>query len=79
MPTQTQEVIKKGVVARELLNAEVAWKKGHNPVFPYVANFEGVNCIIRINDFPEEALYTLIIEDGETLDFDEWPPQWDRP
>lgn len=79
MPTQTQEVIKKGAVARELLNAEIAWKKGRNPVFPYVVNFEGVNCIIRINDFPEEALYTLIIEDGETLDFDEWPAHWDRP
>jgi len=79
MPIQTQEFIKKGVVASDLLNAEIVWKKRDNPVIPYFVVFEGVNCVIRVNDFPEETLYTLMIEDGETFDFDDWPAQWKRP
>lgn len=79
MPTQTQEFIKKEVRASDLLNAEIAWREGDDPVFPYRATFEGVNCAIRVNDFPEDALFTLIIEDGGTFDFDDWPAQWTRP
>jgi len=79
MPTQTQEFIKKEVRASDLLNAEIMWEKGGSPIFPYLAIFEGVKCVIRVNDFPEEALFTLIIEDREKLDFDDWPAQWKRP
>lgn len=79
MPAQTQEFIKRRVEARDLFKAEIVWKKHNNPIFPFFAIFEGLNCFIRVNDFPEETLFTLIIEDGETLDFDDWPAQWTRP
>jgi len=38
-----------------------------------VTNFQ-----LRINDFPEEQLYTLIIDNEIILDFDDWPKNWER-
>jgi hypothetical protein len=34
--------------------------------------------IVRVNDFPEEHLYTLYVNDEELGSFDEWPRQWSR-
>jgi len=34
---------------------------------------------IRINEFPEDAMFTLLIDGVESLDFDDWPDNWGRP
>lgn len=47
--------------------------------FPYKATVENRNWIIRINDFPEEPFYTLIIDEEEIVNFDTWPSDWERP
>ncbi len=31
---------------------------------------------IRLNDFPDEPLYTLLIAGEERLHFDDWPSFW---
>jgi hypothetical protein len=31
---------------------------------------------IRINDFPEEQLFTLLVDGSEKLWFDTWPKVW---
>jgi hypothetical protein len=41
------------------LAEKIVWKRGNSPVYPYVGDFEGEKCLIRINDFPGEHLYTL--------------------
>jgi hypothetical protein len=33
---------------------------------------------IRVNDFPAEHMFTLLIEGREVLDFDDWPESWQR-
>ena len=40
---------------------------------------EGEQCLIRINDFPDDHLYTLIVNDREVAHFDDWPLCWTRP
>jgi hypothetical protein len=35
--------------------------------------------MIRVNDFPGEHLFTLLINGSEAGSFDEWPTLWIRP
>jgi len=36
--------------------------------------------MVRMNDFPDEPLYTLFIEGEAIIDFNDWPKGWkDRP
>jgi hypothetical protein len=38
----------------------------------------GRTYIIRINDFPAEPLYTLLIDGKEVEDLEDWPSAWVR-
>lgn len=42
------------------------------------AIFEGRVLEIRMNDFPDEPLYTLIADGVEVIHFNEWPVNWLR-
>jgi hypothetical protein len=35
--------------------------------------------LIRMNDFPDEPLYTLFDDGKEILHFNDWPEVWCRP
>jgi hypothetical protein len=39
----------------------------------------GAKWAIRMNDFPDEPLYTLLIEGKAIIHFDDWPKFWKRP
>ena len=45
----------------------------------FVAEKGGAAWSIRINDFPDEPLFTLIVGGEEVLHFDDWPHFWVRP
>jgi hypothetical protein len=46
----------------------------------YVARHGGKACELRLNDFPTEAMFTLLKNGVEVLDFNDWPSDWgDRP
>ena len=34
---------------------------------------------VRMNDFPDEPLYTVLIDDVEVMHFDDWPWIWKKP
>ncbi|MSV34225.1 MAG: hypothetical protein EXQ47_01320 [Bryobacterales bacterium] len=34
---------------------------------------------LRLNDFPAEHLYTLLVNGSEIDGFDDWPKSWKRP
>jgi hypothetical protein len=61
------------------LEEKIVWKQGREPVYPYTADVSGERCLIRINDFPNDHLYTLIVNDKEVVSFDDWPEHWSRP
>ncbi|MDM8516059.1 hypothetical protein QUF76_07665 [Desulfobacterales bacterium HSG16] len=61
------------------LDRKLVWSETDNADVPYSACVDNENWIIRLNDFPEEPLYTLLIEDRPVIDFDDWPKSWQRP
>lgn len=63
----------------EFFNREISWSRTDDDEFPYEATVKGEHARIRVNDFPEEPLYTLLINDAPEIDFDDWPDPWRRP
>jgi len=59
---------------------EAGWKTAtgeENVVFE--AAVSGQTWQVRINDFPVEPCYTLLIDGNEVMHFDDWPYFWQRP
>ncbi|MEP7291249.1 MAG: hypothetical protein ABI835_05675 [Chloroflexota bacterium] len=57
----------------------IQWEATGDGEFPYEAEVEGWRCLIRVNDFPAEPLYTLMIDGKEALMLEDWPAAWKRP
>ncbi len=60
------------------LAVSVRWKPTGKPEFPYKAIVDGEVWTVRVNDFPVEELYTLIIDGQEMVEFNDWPKAWKR-
>ena len=60
------------------LERKLCWRRTSDPLYPYDAEFDGKRCVLRVNDFPEEDLYTLFVDHIEVESFNEWPEQWTR-
>ena len=45
----------------------------------FEADVDGARWSIRLNDFPDEPLYSLLINGDEVMHFDDWPEIWIRP
>jgi hypothetical protein len=63
----------------DCLSQPLAWRRTGQAEFPYAATVAGREWRLRLNDFPAEALYTLLIDGREAGDFDDWPAGWHRP
>lgn len=61
------------------LEERLVWRRSSDPHYPYDAEFDGERCVLRLNDFPEDHLYTLLVDQAEVASFDDWPEQWKRP
>ena len=61
------------------LAKNIIWKRTTDAHYPFAAEFEGEKCMIRLNDFPDEHLYTLIVGGKEVVSFDDWSAKWTRP
>ncbi len=62
----------------DCLNTDVKWSKTDDPALLWYAQVAAGTWTIRVNDFPEEHLYTLFVNDEDLGSFDEWPRQWSR-
>lgn len=64
---------------RSIFSQPIRWMKADDAFHPYTAIVDGVVYRIRLNDFPQEKLYTLLHAlDEPAVDFDEWPALWQR-
>lgn len=63
---------------RHCLSRPIKWNATADAEFPFVANVDGEEMRIRLNDFPEEKLYTLLTAEDE-FEINEWPADWERP
>jgi hypothetical protein len=60
---------------------DVAWQTAsqNDEYIVFIGEVEKSQWKIRINDFPDEPLYTLIVDGKEKLHFDDWPEFWEKP
>lgn len=63
---------------REHLHEPIIWHKTNDPEYPYETTHETQKLTIRLNDFPEEHLYTLLADAEPVISFDDWPDIWIR-
>lgn len=71
-----------------LLTQPLQWQAGPDAQNVYRAFIPAANAAeasanpacweIRLNDFPAQPLYTLLIDGEAVLDFDDWPAAWQR-
>jgi hypothetical protein len=60
------------------MNEEVFWRKLGPDSVEYEATVQGRACRLRMNNFPEAPLYTLIVG-IEWIDLDDAPKSWHFP
>lgn len=45
----------------------------------YVTKVGGKTWRIRLNNFPDDPAYTLVVGGRDVIHFNDWPPEWRRP
>ena len=66
-------------ISEERAATPIQWQHTGDGEFPYTAEYGGRTLVIRVNDFPDEPLYTLLIDGNEIEDLEDWPEAWVRP
>ena len=61
---------------KKYIERKMVWKKTPDAEYPYSVMIEGEQWLIRLNDFPEEHLYTLLTNGVAVAEFDDWPATW---
>jgi uncharacterized protein YjaG (DUF416 family) len=62
----------------EKMARDITWDDTGDVFFPWSAQVDGERWRVRINDFPDEPMYSLEIEGVIVGDFNNWPEQWTR-
>jgi hypothetical protein len=65
--------------ASELFGRFIAWEHTNDPGSPYQADLDGRSLVLRVNDFPAQPIYTLVVDGVDLVDLDDWPDAWRRP
>ena len=59
-----------------LVAMPIVWEPTGDGEVPYRAEVDGRPCRVRVNDFPVEPLYTLLVEGEALADLEDWPAAW---
>lgn len=63
-------------ISQQVFNEKVTWSRTDDAECPYNATINGSLWVLRLNDFPEEEKYTLLIDKKAVLSFTETPNTW---
>ncbi|WP_329101850.1 hypothetical protein OG792_22190 [Micromonospora sp. NBC_01699] len=77
--TEVAQPVDTGPGTPSLGATRIVWTHTGDGEFPYRAVAGGQELTVRVNDFPAETLYTVIVDGVETEDLEDWPPGWTRP
>ncbi len=62
-----------------LFEKQIKWEQNNDPDnidFPYKKEINNLVWKIKLNNFPEEPMYTLYIDNKAILTFDDMPTTW---
>ena len=62
-----------------LLRRTVHWSFTGDAFVPYQATVGAAQWRVRVNDFPDHQMYTLLVDGRASGSFDDWPASWERP
>jgi hypothetical protein len=65
--------------SRRLRDQPVVWRATADAEHPYDSEVAGEHWQVRINDFPAELLYSLLVDGREVARFNDWPLAWRKP
>jgi hypothetical protein len=60
------------------LDRTIHWHKSGDVYAPWAATYDDHALKLWLGDFPDEPLYTLLVDDVEVLTLDDWPDGWIR-
>ena len=59
--------------------SRIEWENAETDALLYRAKVEDTTITIRMNDFPAEPLYSVLVDGQEVEHLDDWPAAWVRP
>jgi len=62
----------------QLLSRKLSCRPTADVDHPWATEVDGQTWRVRLNDFPDAIMYSLIVEDEVVGDFHDWPKRWDR-
>ena len=62
----------------EHLTRKLSWRATNDVDHPWATEFAGEKWRVGLNDFPDDLMYTLIINDAVIGKFHDWPEAWQR-
>jgi DNA-directed RNA polymerase specialized sigma24 family protein len=65
-----------GVKGTNYLSEPIRWSRSSDAEYPYESLYDGRKLTLRVNDFPDEQFYTLLVDGNEHTSFDDWPDTW---
>ncbi len=64
---------------KSLLGRHIKWDGGKNAEIPFQKSIGEYFCQVRVNNFPEESLYSLLVNGKVVSEMDYWPSKWKKP
>jgi hypothetical protein len=60
------------------LSRDLTWTKTNDVEHPWTTEADGGAWQVRLNDFPDDFMYTLMVDGQEIGGFHDWPETWRR-